>query len=209
MKTKKKWYVVWQGALTGVFDTWDECKALVDGYAGARYKSFGSKAEALSAYAAGASAAVPKTAIAKQGKLAVKGPILWESISVDAACSGNPGKMEYRGVFTQTKEELFLIGPFAHGTNNVGEFLAIIHGLSYLQKHGKFDMPLYSDSRIAIAWVRKRQMKTELARIPKNLELWQLIDRAVLWMESNTWRNPILKWETEAWGEIPADFGRK
>jgi ribonuclease HI len=128
---------------------------------------------------------------------------------VDAACSGNPGLMEYQGVNTKTKEILFHQGPFKHATNNVGEFLALIHGIAYLQKLGRHDMPIYSDSRTAIAWLRNRKMKSELERLPKNQEVWGLIDRAVTWMETNKWTNPIYKWETEIWGEIPADFGRK
>ena len=40
-----------------------------------------------------------------------------ESIAVDAACSGNPGKMEYRGVYVADGRELFHIGPFEEGTN--------------------------------------------------------------------------------------------
>lgn len=37
---KRKYYVVWEGRATGVFDSWEECKEYVDGYQGARFKSF-------------------------------------------------------------------------------------------------------------------------------------------------------------------------
>lgn len=205
---KRKWYVVWKGVKTGIFDTWDECKVLVNGVEGAQYKSYESKAEAEAAYVKGyqrpSASAIKKPATSKS-----KSAIIWDSISVDAACSGNPGIMEYRGVHTRTGEEIFRQGPFKHATNNVGEFLALIHGLAYLQRVNRPDLPIYSDSRTAQAWVRNRKMKSELERLPKNKEVWELIDRAVLWLESNTWKNPIIKWETEDWGEIPADFGRK
>jgi ribonuclease HI len=205
---KQKFYVVWRGIRTGIFLTWDECKAAVHGVEGAQYKSYESRAEAQKAFdQGGLPFSKPKLAVT-QPKL-LQQSIIWDSISVDAACSGNPGAMEYQGVHTKTKELLFHQGPFAHATNNVGEFLALIHGLAYLQKIGRADMPIYSDSRTAQAWVRNRKMKSELERIPKNKEVWVLIDRAVGWMEVNTWRNPILKWETTDWGEIPADFGRK
>jgi ribonuclease HI len=209
-KPKKKWYVVWKGIKTGIFDTWDECKAQVHAVEGAKYKSFENKAEAEQAFKTGWSApnAPGSKPTVKQSKLLTPA-INWDSISVDAACSGNPGRMEYQGVITRTGERIFHQGPFEHATNNVGEFLALIHGLAHLQKTGHTQMPIYSDSRTAIAWVRNRKMKSELDRIPKNKDVWVLIDRAVLWMETNTWQNPIIKWETEVWGEIPADFGRK
>lgn len=78
------------------------------------------------------------------------------SIAVDAACSGNPGAMEYRGVETATGREIFRQGPFSEGTNNIGEFLAIVHGLAMLKKMNS-DLPLYSDSVNAISWVKKKK----------------------------------------------------
>lgn len=42
----KKYYAVKKGKLTGVFGTWEECKAAVDGCPGAEYKGFASLAEA-------------------------------------------------------------------------------------------------------------------------------------------------------------------
>lgn len=130
------------------------------------------------------------------------------SIAVDAASSGNPGRMEYQGVDTQTGKLLFHQGPYAQGTNNVGEFLALVHGLAYLKKEGS-DRAIYSDSRIAIGWVRKKKCGTKLAPHPSNKILFELIARAESWLRSNTYSTSILKWETKVWGEIPADFGRK
>lgn len=43
---KKKYYAVRKGKKTGLFETWDECKAQVDGFSGAEYKSFSTKEEA-------------------------------------------------------------------------------------------------------------------------------------------------------------------
>ena len=132
----------------------------------------------------------------------------YHSISVDAASGGNPGIMEYRGVDTKSQKELFKQGPFKEGTNNVGEFLAIVHGLAYLKKK-KSDRILYSDSRTAISWVRKKKCNTKLAQTRNNKVLFELIERAEDWLKSNSYNTPIVKWETKAWGEIPADFGRK
>ena len=130
------------------------------------------------------------------------------SISVDAASSGNPGKMEYRGVDTKSKKQLFIQGPFEEGTNNIGEFLAIVHGLAFLKKINS-DKIIYTDSRTAISWVKKKNCNTKLEPNEKNSALFELIDRAIIWLKNNTYKTPIVKWETKAWGEIPADFGRK
>ena len=46
----KKYYVVWKGHKTGIFNTWSECKSQIDGFSGARFKSFSSKQEAELAY---------------------------------------------------------------------------------------------------------------------------------------------------------------
>ena len=117
--------------------------------------------------------------------------------------------MEYRGVDTKTQDQIFLVGPFKKGTNNVGEFLALVHGLAYLQQVGKHTMPIYSDSRTAMAWVRNKKTKTNLKRSAVNDKLFQLIERGEKWLKTNKYDNPILKWNTVEWGEIPADFGRK
>ena len=133
--------------------------------------------------------------------------VLENSLAVDAACSGNPGAMEYRGVHVASRQQVFHFGPM-YGTNNIGEFLAIVHGLALLKQKG-FDMPIYSDSVNAISWVKQKKCKTKLPRDPKTEQLFQLIERAEKWLRENIYSTPILKWETQQWGEIPADFGRK
>ena len=132
---------------------------------------------------------------------------VWKSISVDAACSGNPGEMEYQGVMTTTKQPLF-IQKYPLGTNNIGEFLAIVHGLAYLKKNNS-KLPMYTDSKTALAWVKKKKCGSKLKRNAKTESLFQLVDRAEAWLKANTWETEILKWDTKGWGEIPADFGRK
>lgn len=211
MAKKKKFYVVWQGRKTGVFDNWKECETQVKGFDGARYKSFTSQAAAETAFKQDSSQFIAKkksaTTMSAADKKAVGTPIL-ESLSVDAACSGNPGVLEYQGVNTKTKELIFHMGPFPQGTVNIGEFLAIVHGLALLKKHNS-KAPMYTDSKTAMAWVRNKKIKTTLERNKKNEELFQLVDRAVAWLQNNTYDTRIIKWETKVWGEIPADFGRK
>jgi len=133
---------------------------------------------------------------------------IFPSLAVDAACSGNPGILEFRGVIADTGTEVFHRGPLRQGTNNVGEFLALILGLAYL-KQNNLPWPIYTDSVTAMAWVRAKKCKTKLEFNQDNLELLQMVRKGELWLHQNTWTTPILKWETPLWGEIPADFGRK
>lgn len=202
---KKKYYVVWQGVTPGIYASWTECQLQIKGVEGAIYKSFPTEEEARQAFASS-----PYRFIGKQAKTQPKtlpDYVNRESLAVDAACSGNPGPMEYRGVYLRTNEEIFHFGP-VQGTNNIGEFLAIVHGLALL-KQKKLSMPIYSDSKTAIGWVKKKKCKTLLVRDASTEELFRLIDRAEKWLETNTYATSILKWETKEWGEIPADFGRK
>jgi ribonuclease HI len=57
--------------------------------------------------------------------------------------------------------------------------------------------------------VRQRKCKTKLQQNQDTKVLFEMVRRAEKWLKENTYKNPILKWETKAWGEIPADFGRK
>jgi ribonuclease HI len=209
MAKKKKYYVVWEGNEPGIYTSWTECQLQIKGFPNARYKSFTSLEEAQEAFGDS-----PQSHLRPKGKKkTVSSPALfkeeieWKSLSVDAACSGNPGKMEYQGVDTATGDQIFH-QQFQLGTNNIGEFLALVHGLAYL-KQQKDSRPIYTDSKIALGWVQKKKCKTKLAHTSKTARLFELIERAEAWLHKNTYENKILKWNTERWGEIPADFGRK
>ena len=131
-----------------------------------------------------------------------------DAVAVDAACSGNPGPMEYQGIDLATGQRVFHYGPL-HGTNNIGEFLAIVHAMAWLQQQGRKDTVIYSDSYNAILWVKKRQCKTKLEHNARTEALYNIIARAEHWLHTHTYTNQIVKWETKQWGEVPADFGRK
>lgn len=207
---KQKFYVVWEGRTPGVYASWDACKQQVDGVAGAKYKSFESREEAESAFKSNywkfVKKAEPASKLADSG---TKSAFIRESVAVDAACSGNPGDMEYQGVWVPDGSKLFHLGPLEDGTNNIGEFLAIVHALAMLKQQGKPHLPIYSDSKTAQGWVKKGKCNTKLEATGRNDRIFELIQRAENWLAVNNITNPILKWETEAWGEIPADFGRK
>lgn len=211
-KKKKKYYTVWKGHHIGVFETWNDCKAQIKDFQGAQYKSFKTFEAAKKALKGNYKDYVGKTSKFKSelSEIQLKkiGQPNYKSISVDAASSGNPGKMEYRGVDTKTKKELFKQGPFLEGTNNIGEFLALVHGLALL-KNNKSNLIIYTDSKTAMSWVRKKTCNTKLQRNIKNEAVFDLVERAINWLKNNSYTTTIVKWETKAWGEIPADFGRK
>lgn len=213
MAKKAKYYVVWVGRETGVFRSWTECELQIKNFPQAKYKSFETEEEALVAYNGGHEDYLKNKQVDMSQiypdyrNLESGGPDL-EALAVDAACSGNPGKMEYRGVYLRSREEIFHLGPLEQGTNNIGEFLAIVHGLALL-KQKNLSMPIYSDSANAISWIKQRKCKTKLEKTEKNERIFELIARAEKWLKENTYTTQIRKWETRLWGEIPADFGRK
>jgi ribonuclease HI len=207
----KKFYVVWQGRQPGVFETWEACKTQIDHFPEALYKSFPTKESAEEAFLQSPYKFFGKKDASSEltpAELAKIGSPIPNSISVDGAWNTANGKVEYQGVYTATKQACFHVGPLEDGTNNIAEFLAIVHALAYCQKH-RLDCPVYSDSRNAIAWVHDKQARTNHPRSERNKPLFDLVDRALLWLKTHTYSNKILKWETKAWGENPADFGRK
>jgi ribonuclease HI len=221
MSKKQKYYVVWQGNTPGIYNNWEECKEQVVGVSAAQYKSFESREEAEAAFhrpydeVKGHKVASHNkeciVGVDENGMTVVKpgcvdGPIL-DSLAVDAACSGNPGVMEYQGVYVANRQQIFHYKAPV-GTNNIGEFLAIVHGLSYLKKHGLSQI-IYSDSVNAINWVKRKECRTKLPLTEQTMELWNYIRRAEAWLQNNSYTTEIRKWDTDHWGEIPADFGRK
>jgi ribonuclease HI len=134
-------------------------------------------------------------------------PIL-DSICVDASTIQNPGPTEYRGVDTMTKKIIFEL-KLDEATNNIGEFLAIVHALALYKKKGEELKIIYSDSLNAISWVKQKKCKTKYEMTDTNEKVFDLIQRAVTWLQNNPYDTKILKWNTGAWGQIPADYGRK
>lgn len=214
MAKKQKYYVVWAGIEPGVYDNWEDAAEQVLTYPGARYKSFNSQREAVAAFRGDDS---------KEGRVLLDlfnrparvinydafPEIDTTAIAVDAACAGNPGVLEYRGVEVGTGREIFHQGPFPHGTNNIGEYLALVHALALCAQKGDTSRRIYTDSVTALAWLRARHSRTSLPVTPENAPLMNLVARADRWLSTHTPVNPVAKWETEKWGEIPADFGRK
>lgn len=204
---KKHFYVVWNGVEPGIYHTWQECEAQIKGVKQALYKSFPTLEDAERAYSSPPYEYIGVKAKESNAPKDLPPEVIRGALAVDAACSGNPGQMEYRGVYIGNGEEIFHFGPM-FGTNNIGEFLAIVHGLALLKQRG-IDIPVYSDSRNALLWVKQKKCKTKLPRDSRSEELFRYIDRAEKWLKENSYTTTLLKWETDKWGEIPADFGRK
>ena len=217
-KSKQKYYVVWVGTVPGVYTSWEECKAQVHGFPKAKYKAYSTMEEATDAFHAGYQSPEPNKAKQKsraKERLSLDElltlPIDHHAIAVDAACSGNPGQMEYQGVYVLADEQMppiFHFGPIP-GTNNIAEFLAIVHALAWLKQKGDSHTVIYSDSRNAMLWVKNKKCKTTLAHTPRFSKAHEMIARAEKWLLQNEAPNKVLKWETKEWGQIPADFGRK
>lgn len=214
MSARRKFYVVWVGQNPGIYDSWEECELQIKGFPGAKYKSFESQTAATLAYRGdpaehlGLIKAIASHTAGTVNFAAIP-EINLQGIAVDGACAGVPGPMEYRGVVIGTGEELFHLGPLPNGTNNVAEYLALVHALALLDKRGDHQTPVYSDSRTALAWLRNRGNRSKLERTPSNQRIFELLARADAWIQTHTIQNPVIKWDTEKWGEIPADFGRK
>lgn len=209
-KMKQKWYVVWKGKSPGIYTSWESCKAQIHGVEGAKYKSFKRKEEAEQAFNDSYKNHI--------GLAKTQTPQLFDSLSpsynpnslcVDAACSGNPGQMEYQGVWTDSREPAFASPVYPVGTNNIGEFLAIVEGVQYLIEQGRTDAIIYTDSMTALAWVRNKAVKTTLERFPETENLWRKIDQALDYIHEHPIQIRLEKWQTDDWGEIHADFGRK
>ncbi len=209
--SKKKYYVVWKGHNPGIYESWDECKKQIHGYQDAVYKAFPNMESAKAAYEDNYYNHIGKNAPGKKvDKDLIKktGLPIMDSISVDAACNTVNKRMEYQGVDTKTGARIFHKGPFEGGSNNIGEFLAIVHALAHC-KNNNINKPIYTDSFTAIKWIYQKKANTKVIEQEHNKELFNLIKRAEKWLQENQWKNKILKWETAAWGEVPADFGRK
>lgn len=207
-----KYYVVWVGREPGIYDNWEDARRQVEEFPGARYKGFPSKLKATEAFRTGPSETADISRLASKQTRVVNYEAFPDidptALTVDASCLGNPGRMEYRCVELATGRVIFQMGPFEHGTNNIGEYLAIVHALALMAQTGD-RRAIYTDSRTALSWLRRRGSNSKLKPDALNAPLLALLARADKWVSTHTWPNRVIKWDTDHWGEIPADYDRK
>lgn len=227
MSYYKRFYAVFVGRQPGVYDDFNDAMEQLDGFEGAVFKSYESPQEAAEAFrrfesrsdsqqigALLMNATEHKPKSRQTDRIETKTDyfafpeIDLNGWAVDASCMGNPGVMEYRGVELMSGKELFRVGPFKKGTNNIGEFLAIVHALALMAQRGE-KHPVYSDSVSGMAWVRNRKVKTQLKRDASTEPVFKMMERALIWLNTHHYDVPIRKWDTDRWGEVPADFDRK
>lgn len=214
MAKQVKYYVVWNGRKKWVFNNRPQAEKSVRWFPSAQFKSFLTKAEADSAFAGdyedykGVDTKWQQLSDAEKSRY---GQPDKNSICVDAACSGNPWDLEFRGVDLKTKKELFRYGPFKNWTTNIGEFLALVVGAKLIVENASHhDKTLYSDSKIALWRLQKGKCRTQLQQTPQNDQIFQRIQKAEEWLSRHDISTlSIKKRHTKAWGEIPSDFGRK
>lgn len=204
MAPKQKFYTVWVGKKPGVYSSWVECERQVKGVVGAKFKSYPTLELAKMALSH-APLWDPKPQSALIGR---ENDLPAEYLCVDAACSGSPGPVEWRVVKMPEGKIIQKKGPFQYGSNNIGEFLALVDAIRYRQRRS-LDLAIYSDSITALAWVRNKKCKTTLDVENNNEQLSALIAEAETFLKNSGKFSALQKWDTNNWGEIPADYGRK
>lgn len=208
----KNFYVVWIGTSPGVYTTWAECDDAIRGYSNPKYKSFPTLESAEKAFLEGPNdywGTNKFVSSISEDQLALIGRPVSNSVCVDTAWFAESEIMEYRGVWHHDKSVAFEAGPFENATKNIGKFLAIVHAIALMKKQS-IDWPVYSDSKTAIRWVRRKHVKAKSMRMGETSEkINDLIARALRWLEVNDFKNDILIWNTKAWGENPAAYSRK
>lgn len=140
-----------------------------------------------------------------------------KGISVDAGTQGNPGLCFYRVVDIANGIQLGEKN-LGEGTNNLAEFIGLVNAIKEcvrshklragLYKTSSEPRDLYTDSQTALAWLRRKDVKTSFSG-PILLE----VSKCIVFLNSDEYANQkavrVFKWNTKEWGEIPADFGRK
>ena len=190
-----KYYVVWHGREPGIFTDWSGCKAQVDGFAGARYKSFKTKAEAEAAFQGGKNGSPSKNSSGStQTKKRSNGQSVKtytakevEALSIetkiytDGGCEPNPGNAgSGLALYRNNQIEELWYGLYnPHGTNNTAELNALHQALIMAQKEldlGR-SVAIFCDSKYSIQCVtqwavnwQKKGWKKASGEI-KNLEL--------------------------------------
>ncbi|MFZ7128383.1 MAG: ribonuclease HI [Desulfobacterales bacterium] len=174
---QRKFYAVARGRKTGVFTDWPTTASLVQGYPGARFKSFPTR-EAAEAFVRGEKRARSTGKPVKPAD--VDGRIV---VYTDGGSRGNPGPGGYGAVIDLPDGRRELSGGFRLTTNNRMELLACIAALESLKEPSR--VALHSDSAyvvnaITLGWAkgwRARGWRRSDGQPALNPDLWaRLLD---------------------------------
>jgi ribonuclease HI len=196
---KQKFYTVWVGRNTGVFDTWEQCKAQIHEFPKAKYKSFGTKNLAEEAFAN----AAEYINEANQNETESPEPIA-ESICVHSyAISQNI--IGYAGYHTSAGDNYFKFENIETNHIHLADFVGLVHALAYC-KEKSLALPIYSNSQNAINAIETININ-RLQINPNTIsqQAQNLINRAIQFLQNNTYINPILAWQTKNWGVMQSN----
>lgn len=126
-----------------------------------------------------------------------------EGIAVDAAHSMKNGVTEYQAIDLKTGERLFYKN-LGNQTTNIGEFLGLMETIKYVIENDFQPRIVYTDSMTAITWFRNK--KTASKKRHSDLQRSEIFLKV---MDMDVSTIDVIHWDTNNWGENPADFGNK
>jgi ribonuclease HI len=194
--TKKKYYVVWEGRETGIFENWATTQKHTTGHKNARFKSFKTRQEAEDAFAAGDVNQSEKAGVKNQTEKPAISDEYEVSIYCDGSCDPNPGEAG-SGLAVYHGQDLVeacygLYEP--NGTNNTAELNALLTALNKASDtiESGATTQILSDSSYSIncitiwaasweqkAWVRKNNPLKNLDIIQPAYEVYKNIETKV------------------------------
>lgn len=207
-----QYYGVWIGRKPGVYDNWNDCKAQVDKFSGARYSKLKSttKEEALLEFNKENNNTIDnskETIKSTNNVVNTSNKPIENVLTVDGASNGL--NCEFQAVWYPSGEVAFKSKQYQGGTNNIAEFLGLVLAIKHLEKNN-LPLSVYTDSVTAMAWLRDKKANTTAKTTGKATEeLDKLINQAETYLKEKERKINIMKWETKSWGQIPADYGRK
>lgn len=135
-----KYYAVRKGKSPGIYSTWDECKAQVDGYSGAEYKKFNTKEEAMD-FINPTEKKLPVFSNPEDQLIAY----------VDGSYNNSNGSYSYGAVFinhvgdVETFNKRFKKDVYSEHRNVIGEIYGAIFAMEYAVNHGYKELFLHYD----------------------------------------------------------------
>lgn len=156
---KKKIYAVRKGKTTGIFYSWDECSASVNGYPGAEYKSFTTKEEANS-YLGNSFAVQIEEEKKDQKNTALDGTESTLTAYVDGSFDPSIGKYAFGCILLTPEGEIIRESgngqdPESLAIRNVaGEMLGAMYAVQWAVNHGYPSLTIYYDYEGIAKWAK-------------------------------------------------------